>query len=262
MENVVNYFDSRTAAELYARGRPYFHEVVMGLIRDRLGLAEPLPAALDVGCGTGLSTRVLRQIANRVVGVDVSAEMVAQAEAQEGVEYRVGPAEAMPVPDAAFDLATVSSAFHWLDRPRFFAEARRVLKPGGHLVIYENGFQGVMQEEPDFRRWVEQVHLAHYPSPPRLARFDPKDGLPGGFSLVDGLPYENAVAMTLPRLVDYLLTQSNAIAVMESGRETPEQARAFLASGLAPFFGPDAAGTRRLLYRGVVWILRCDAGLR
>jgi ubiquinone/menaquinone biosynthesis C-methylase UbiE len=143
----MGHFSHGDAAERYARGRPYFHPLVVRKIATFLGLEEPVSAALDVACGTGLSTITLTEVALRVVGTDPSVEMLARAARAEGVEYVEAPAEDLPFPEGTFDLATVSSSFHWFDRARFLAEARRVLRSEGWLVVYDNAFRGEMRGE-------------------------------------------------------------------------------------------------------------------
>jgi ubiquinone/menaquinone biosynthesis C-methylase UbiE len=122
----LSYFESRDAAERYVGGRPYFHPLVIKKIRDFLRLREPIPLALDVACGTGQSTVALKEISSRVVGTEVSREMLTLAR-EAGVRYVEAPAEDLPFADGSFQLITVALAFHWFDRPRFLAEARRVL---------------------------------------------------------------------------------------------------------------------------------------
>jgi SAM-dependent methyltransferase len=61
---------------------------------------------------------------------------VANATLHERVEYRVAPAERTGLPDASADLVTVAQALHWLDHARFFAEASRILRPGGLLAVW------------------------------------------------------------------------------------------------------------------------------
>lgn len=92
----MGHFFHTDAAERYARGRPRFHALVVRKVAAFLGLREPIHAALDVACGTGLSSIVLREIASRVVGTDSSAEMLARAPRVGGVEYVEAPAEDLP----------------------------------------------------------------------------------------------------------------------------------------------------------------------
>ena len=148
----MNYFDPKSAAERYARGRPYFHPLVIGQVKAHLSLNKRVGHAIDVGCGTGLSTIALKEIAEAIVGVDKSEEMLFLAPPDPQIRYLVGPGEDLPVRDKDFDLMTISSVFHWLDRIAFLAEVRRVLWPRGWLVIYDNYFTGQMSENPHLGR--------------------------------------------------------------------------------------------------------------
>ena len=94
----MGYFSHTDAAKRYARGRPRFHALVVRKIAAFLGLREPVPAALDVACGTGLSSGVLRTIATRVVGADPSAERLARAPRVVGVEYVEARLKTSPSP--------------------------------------------------------------------------------------------------------------------------------------------------------------------
>lgn len=234
----MNYFASRSAAARYAQGRPYFHAQVVRRIKDRLALAAPVPQAIDVGCGTGLSTVTLTEIATRVVGVDSAAAMVTLAPSDARITYLVAPAERLPVEDGCFDLMTVSSALHWIDADPFFAEARRVLRPGAPLVVYDNSFTGRMRGNAAFERWQRDVYLVTYPSPPRAhVAFDEETCAQRGFRLLDHERYHNIVAFSPATLVDYLTTQSNVIAAVEDGRQGIDDARRWLLSSVEQFFG-------------------------
>jgi ubiquinone/menaquinone biosynthesis C-methylase UbiE len=95
---------------------------------------------LDVGCGTGLLLGCLagRSPFRELTGVDLSPGMVAQARGRlpASVRLLVGDAEALPFPPASFDVAVSVSSFHYWPAPaRGLEELRRVLRPGGRLII-------------------------------------------------------------------------------------------------------------------------------
>jgi ubiquinone/menaquinone biosynthesis C-methylase UbiE len=93
---------------------------------------------LDVGCGTGrLAAALVDQAHAKVWGIDASEEMVAVARASvpNGVGVRRGLAERLPFRDGWFDRVTMSLVVHLVDRPRAFAEARRVVRDDGRIVI-------------------------------------------------------------------------------------------------------------------------------
>ena len=243
----MNYFGPKSAAERYAEGRPYFHPLIIGRIKEFLSLAEPLSSALDVGCGTGLSSIALKELAQNVVGVDASAEMITLAPRENRIKYFVAPAENLPFEENEFDLITLSQVFHWLDKDRFFAEANRVLRPNGWLVIYDNYFSGQMMENADFYKWYKEKYLVKYPIPPRAKIELTEENVSSyGFRLLGEEWNENIVGFSLEAIVDYLVTQSNVIAIVEGGKQKIEEVRAWLTEGIKPIFGD--AKERKFLF--------------
>src|SRR5690349_9146362 len=111
----MNYFAYPTAAERYAKGRPFFHSVAMEKIRTVCCEAAHISRALDVGCGTGQSTTALLELTHTIIGLDSSAEMLAQAIRHAQVHYIQARAEHLPFADGTFGLLTVGLAFHWFD---------------------------------------------------------------------------------------------------------------------------------------------------
>lgn len=106
--------------------------------------------ALDVGCGTGFSTVALKEIVQKVIGLDISAERLSLAEKKGNVEYILRSAENLPVCADKFDLITVSQAIHWVNKDKFFKEADRVLKRSGWLIAYDNYFSNQAEKNPAF----------------------------------------------------------------------------------------------------------------
>ena len=166
----MSYFNSESVAEGYATNRPYFHPLVMNKIRDYLHLGSKVKSALDVGCGAGLSTIALLELADKVIGVDSSQEMIDAAIQKENVRYYLSRAEDLVFPNGIFQLITLCGAINWIDRSRFFPSARRILTPSGWIIVYDNVFCGQIREEPAFAEWFAQEFLSRYPKPPRDER--------------------------------------------------------------------------------------------
>jgi ubiquinone/menaquinone biosynthesis C-methylase UbiE/DNA-binding transcriptional ArsR family regulator len=122
-------------------------------LREDLFGRDVVPAALlgllpaewtigDLGCGTGALLPILASHVARVIGVDASAEMLNAARGRvstvSNVEVRQGTLEALPLADASLDAAVLALVLHHLPSPAdALAEASRVLKPGGRLLIVD-----------------------------------------------------------------------------------------------------------------------------
>jgi len=113
-------------------------EALVRLVEERLALAEG-QAVCDIGCGYAATAADLaRRRGVTVTGLTLSAAQarVAQARAAPGVTVLVRDWLDNGLPDSAFDRAySIESSEHMVDKPRFFAEALRVLRPGGRLVV-------------------------------------------------------------------------------------------------------------------------------
>jgi len=249
----VNFFASRSAAKRYAKGRPYFHPIVIERIKERLALTLPVQRALDVGCGTGLSTMALKEIAERIVGIDSSAEMIGLASADANVEYQLANVEHLPFGDREFDLVTVSQAIHWFSQTRFLQEASRVLRTEGWLIVYDNYFAG--SENGDFNAWHQETYRARYPSPSRAwPNFAAGEIGKEGFQLIADEVLPNTISFSLEGLTELFLSQSNIIAAVEGGDETIDEARAWLKENLERFF--ETSSTHDFVFNAPIWYLQ------
>ena len=131
--------DFNSLAADYARFRTSYSDELFDVI---LGFG-PTPAGgrvLDLACGTGLGMAAYVRRGFSVVGTDVAPAMIEHARSTmpEGarVEFVVSRAEALPFPDASFDLVSCAQAFHWFEPQAAFAQCARVLKPGATLAIF------------------------------------------------------------------------------------------------------------------------------
>jgi ubiquinone/menaquinone biosynthesis C-methylase UbiE len=164
-----------------------------------------LPAAiLDVGCGTGQLLRAAeaRFPGARLEGVDPAVEMVNHAASRSGggaLRFQQAAAEALPFPDAQFDLVFSTMTFHhWRDQRKGSAEVARVLAPGGRWLLAEFISTG-------------PVTLAR-----KLLRLHQFPGRP----VLDGLLSEAGLAVIKRRKVGGLGGQVSVLAIAHSPAET------------------------------------------
>jgi ubiquinone/menaquinone biosynthesis C-methylase UbiE len=248
----VNYFGDGMDGERYARSRPYIHPTAVARFRAFAQIEAPLSRALDVACGTGQSTVLLTEIAERVIGIDPSADMLHHAMQHPRVAYLQSVAEQTPFSDGKFDLITVAQAFHWFHHETFLDEACRLLRVPGWVLIYTSWFTGKIKDEPAFSDWFKGEYLKRYPIPPRN-RNPVTEELARRHGLIfrGEEKFSNEVAMTIHRFRDFQLSTTNIIAAVEEARESYEDAARWIQSSLEPFFAETAE--RTFLFSGKIW---------
>jgi ubiquinone/menaquinone biosynthesis C-methylase UbiE len=138
--------------EASALGLGYPAQVVGAGNPFALGALRAGDAVLDLGCGAGFDALVAALAVGpqgHVAGVDLSPEMLALAEQGRAdarltnVEFRKAPVEALPFPDASFDIALSNGVLNLIpDKPAALREIFRVLKPGGRLQAFDMGLAG------------------------------------------------------------------------------------------------------------------------
>ncbi|EMR05575.1 3-demethylubiquinone-9 3-methyltransferase [Bhargavaea cecembensis DSE10] len=102
-------------------------------------------AVADLGAGTGVLTRMLLEQGAQVTGVEPSSELIREAryidrESGAEIDYVNRYAEDTGLPEQFFDTVTALRAWHWFDGPTVLKEVKRILKPGGDLLIMDSGF--------------------------------------------------------------------------------------------------------------------------
>jgi SAM-dependent methyltransferase len=158
-------------AEDYAAFRPRYappiFDFVASLPRRRL-------LAWDCATGNGQAAVDLAERFARVIATDASEQQLALAMSHPKVEYRRALAEESGLEDGSVDLVTAASAAHWFDFNRFYAEAERVLAPGGALAVWAYNLARISPEIdavvdraahelvgpywPPERRWVDEEY--------------------------------------------------------------------------------------------------------
>jgi SAM-dependent methyltransferase len=211
------------AAESY-RDSPLFaagHD-----LRLLLALAAPKgdERLLDVGTGAGHTALAFAPHVREVVGIDLTPEMVAVAEAQPhpgNVRFLVADAEDLPFPDASFDLVTCRyAAHHFPDPGRAGAEMARVLRAGGRLFLVDQ----VAPEEEEAAAFLNELDRLRDPSHARDEKLSTWRALIGGAGLALGRSEAWALPLDLEDWLRRAQTPpAEAAAVRRLLRQAPQR---------------------------------------
>lgn len=126
-------------AEAYAAARPAYPAELYERLEELAGRRLEGALVADVGAGTGIAARQLRDRGARVIAIDPSEGMLAElAASSPGIWAVLGNGNALPLRDRSVDFVTYAQAWHWVDQERAVPEFRRVLRPGGTFAAWWN----------------------------------------------------------------------------------------------------------------------------
>jgi SAM-dependent methyltransferase len=236
-------------ATSYAAFRPRYPE---GLF-TAIAAASPFHDRVwDCATGTGQAANGLATHFRSVLASDASRKQVGAARPHQRVHCFVAWAEAVPLPSRSVGMVTVAQALHWLELPEFYAEVRRVLRPGGLLVAWTYGKQYLGDQSLDeVLDDFYQRGIGSYWAPERRL-------VETGYRTI-AFPFEeiaiDAPAMSadwsLPQLLGYIGTWS---AVARCREETSVDPLMELSGRLLPLWGDPSAARR------VEWPISVRAG--
>jgi SAM-dependent methyltransferase len=127
----------------YSQYRPAYPAAALDFVMSRCGLNDR-SVLVDLGCGTGISSRLFAARGIQVIGIEPNADMRQQAESESlpaGVpipRYQSGRAEATRLSDASADAVLAAQAFHWFEPEATLREFHRILKPNGWVILLWN----------------------------------------------------------------------------------------------------------------------------
>ena len=212
-----NWFDQ--GGKAYSRFRP---EYPPELARFLASVSPGTALAVDVGCGNGQLTAGLAAHFDRVVGVDPSADQIANATAHPRVAYVCAPAEdlqTLDIADHSVQLITAAQAAHWFDLPRFYEEVRRLAAPRAVLALVSYGVLRLDEElDPRFGRFYWSEIGPYWPAERKLVDTGYAD-LPFPFEEKAPPSLEIRKSWNLEELLGYISTWSAVRSVREAGRE-------------------------------------------
>ncbi|HEX5761267.1 MAG TPA: GNAT family N-acetyltransferase [Thermoanaerobaculia bacterium] len=198
--------------------------------------------AWDAGTGNGQAAVGLAAHFERVVATDASPEQLAHAAPHPRVEYRIARAEGAGLAGGSVDLVTAAQALHWFRFDDFYAEARRVLAPGGAIAVWTYNlarvdpavnavidrlaYELVREHWPPERKWVDEEYRT----------------IPFPFDEIAMTPMAQEERWDLERLLRYLATWS---ACQRYRKATGRDPLDLVRDDLAAAWGPEPVRTLR-----------------
>ena len=216
-------------ADLYDQYRPAPPEILASILTQLAQVAFP-ERVVDLGCGTGLSTRYWAGKARQVIGIEPTGDMRRQAEVQTQaahITYREGFSHQTGLPDDCASIVTCSQALHWMEPQSTFEEARRILIPGGVFAAYDYDwpptvgsweaeaaymacmgrvwkYERSLPAQPSLRRWRKDEHLARMQAS-------------GCFRYTKEIVVHHTDVGNADRLVGLLLSQGSVMTLLKNG---------------------------------------------
>jgi SAM-dependent methyltransferase len=223
-----------TQAATYAKARPTYPA---SLFVELARLAPSRALAWDAGTGNGQAAVALAAQFERVVATEPSAAQLAQAVPHARVTYHQSAETAPMLADGSVDLVTVAQAAHWFDRPKFYAEVKRVLRPGGVVALWTYGLSAVSPEIDAAVMRVYNGPIGPYWPP---ERHHPETGYRELDFAFPEQPFPQAameLTWTLPEFIGYLRSWSAVVRYIKDRGVDPI---APLEAELAPLWGGKA----------------------
>jgi SAM-dependent methyltransferase len=189
----------------YARFRPTYPPELFAWLAAQ---ATARRLAVDVGAGNGQAAVAIAAHFERVIAVEPSDAQLAAATPADNVEYRRGSAEATGVDAGAADLVMSAQAFHWFKHDAFFAEVRRVVRPGGCLAVWSYGLARITPEVDAAVHVLYEDLLGPYWEPERRLVETGYRDVRFPFEEIVAPAFDMRLSWSFPQLLGYLGTWS------------------------------------------------------
>lgn len=243
-------------ASHYDRYRPSVPPVIVDILTQLVRVARP-KCVVDIGSGTGLSTRIWAEHADVVIGIEPSDDMRLQAEKRfaglPNVHFQKGYSTATGLPDGCADVITISQALHWMEPNGTLAEIARLLRPGGVFAAIDCDWPVTVDWEAEkldlaFAEHFEPL-LEMYGSDKPIRIWDKGGHLArmaasGHFHYTREIGVHHVETGNADRLVGLALSQSQVQSLFKNGVSTDElgvpafraEAQRILGDGSHPFY--------------------------
>ncbi len=209
---------SAVAAE-YAAFRPLYPT---GLFDWLAAVSPRRELAWDCACGSGQASLPLASRFAMVVASDASTIQLATAASSPRIRYVVAPAEPAPLATDTVDLVTVAQALHWFIGEPFYAEVRRVVRPGGVFAAWTYGLPHFISENlgQSVHHFIEDILGPYWPPEVQLV-LDGYANIDLPFAEIEAPPFEMRAEWTLERFLAFVRTWSGVRRFVEIRHEDP-----------------------------------------
>jgi ubiquinone/menaquinone biosynthesis C-methylase UbiE len=217
-EHFADHFS--TQAAIYAQARPTYPTELFKWISS---LAPTHQLAWDCGTGNGQSAFQLANYFQQIIATDPSADQLRNAFPKDNIQYHNAPAESVPsIQSNSVDVITVATALHWFDLPRFYAEANRVLKTNGVLVVWSywgNRINTAIDELIDY--FAYEFLLDYWPNGAKKNWIVQYKDVELPFTTIPTPTFVATQHWTLQQFVDYMMTWSSVNAYIKLHQSNP-----------------------------------------
>ncbi|MCL5999706.1 MAG: class I SAM-dependent methyltransferase [Chloroflexi bacterium] len=216
-------------ADSYDKYRPA-PPALLDTVLTRWARVPVLDLVVDLGSGTGLSTRYWADKARQVIGIEPTDDMRRQAQAQTvapNVSYRPGFSHQTGLPDRCAQIVTCAQSLHWMDPQATFEEVARVLCPGGVFAASDYDWPpttGQWEADAAYEACMQQVQacLSRYRSQTQVRQWDKQAHLrrmqdSGCFRYMKEIALHHVEPGNAERLAGLLLSQGGVMTLLKAG---------------------------------------------
>jgi len=216
-------------ADQYDKYRPSPPAVLADLLTRMANALRPA-LVVDLGSGTGLSSRYWGDKAEQVIGVEPTLDMRKQAESQteaQNIIYREGFSHQTGLPDKSSQIITCSQSLHWMEPQTTFEEAARILIPGGVFAAYDydwppttNNWEADAAYEECMAKMCEVEKRYTDPKPIRIwdkSQHLARMRISGCFRYTKEIVLHHIEPGNAERLVGILLSQGSVMTLLKGG---------------------------------------------
>ena len=153
-------------ADQYDSVRPTPPKLIVELAK-RLYNQTTKPLIVDIGCGTGLSTKIWSEYASKVIGIDPNSDMLERAKKVvnketgfTNVSFLKGTSSETGLESDSIDIVSCSQALHWLEPQSTFKEVKRILKHGGLFLAYDSDWPPSLNWQAE-QEWIKLFSIVN-----------------------------------------------------------------------------------------------------